>query len=356
MAKNNLVVRSNQVGPLTFTQADANLNALMYWSGAWAAPTVCGSQYCDPDTDVQFSSLSADSPQKFGIAQRAVSFQSGVDEWTIPVEVVEWNSIDPDIEEARYDDLMIVTYDGSTWSFAIAATPTYSYAMSWQAVGDCTVSVLADPDYDNSNGSVTVNVSYAACVTVMAADSYDVNEVVLHQGNLMVANKMTDEEPTLDAEDWDILARTAYGFGEMYISAPVGGFSITSAWSKLSQFNAIPIPGYGIDFDLANDNWSFSIGGVWSVRLQMYFSHDSSNSGRIIYLRLWDETDSIEIGSVPIGIARNQEATAITAELWGLVTDTKVQASHIYHWEIGNGDAVAVSSVQAMSTKANRVN
>ena len=351
MAKDRIVFRLEKGLPLTFTQHDGNINALMYWSGAWEAPAfACGSQYCAADNYVLFSSLVADSPMDFIASQNAVSYQSGVDEWKIPVTVTEYDNGTGDPLQT-YNDEFTVTYDGTTWTFTMAPTPNQALPTSWSVNANCDAQTLEETSY--YNGTASVNLSLQPCAQVFAGGEYMPNEVVLHEGNLMVANKTTSEEPTLSAVDWDILARSVYGYGSMGLSAPVAGPDITGAFQTLNQFDQIPIPGYGVTFTPASGLVEFAVPGVWALKFGLGMSHNEAQGGRTTYLRIVRVSNSTELARVPLGIGRNVADTNLYLEMWAEIDDTEInQALRI---EIGGGDAISAVTYNALNMKVQRV-
>ena len=172
--------------------------------------------------------------------------------------------------------------------------------------------------------------------------AYKKSDVVRYQGGLFIA---LIDNPTLDpitgaGTQWNALAPIP-GRAGMFLSAPLASpGDLGAGWNVLNYFDTVSFAAYGAAVDPVAGTWDHDFLGLWSENLFFNFYHDSSNQGRITYLRLWNVTNSVELGRSAIGIGRNQEATTFNYTGYFEIGATELNA--VLRWEIGGGDVVAV--------------
>lgn len=124
--------------------------------------------------------------------------------------------------------------------------------------------------------------------------------------------------------------------GSMELVTPIAGADIGAGWVDV-PFDAIETPGVGgVEFDLAQNAFRVTDPGDYQINLYANLSHNETNNSRETNVRLWDLTGGVEIGSVPIPIARNQPGSAINVNLLKPIA----VAGDWIRWEIGGGDAL----------------
>jgi hypothetical protein len=177
------------------------------------------------------------------------------------------------------------------------------------------------------------------------AGTYHAGDVVTTVFGLMVATATTTEVPVSGAADWDGL--TFYGIAGMSVSTPVATADWGLAYIPLDQFDNVDVDGPGVDLDVATGRWVHTIPGFWDIRLQLFFSHNSSNQGRTTFLRVWDTIGGAEVGAVPFGIARNQEDSSISITLRAGIDDTVL--NNPFRFEVGGGSDITTVTIENMA-------
>ncbi len=132
---------------------------------------------------------------------------------------------------------------------------------------------------------------------------------------------------------------TYAGYGGIQQSSPnVAGSNIGAAWQVLTSFDAATlITPVGVTQDVANNGLRFDHPGVWVLVVALAFEHNSSNSGRITYVRTYNATKDTGGSGVVIGTGRNAEATNFGASL--LFELGVAEVGDLLQLQIGNGDS-----------------
>lgn len=134
------------------------------------------------------------------------------------------------------------------------------------------------------------------------------------------------------------------GYGGINLSTPDVGFpDLGDGWETLPADNAYFTAPRAVTQDVATDSLSILYPGVWIILIAVAFHHNSSNSGRTTYLRLFDIDDGDAPGKeYPLGIGRNVEDTSESVT-FPVVID-EADAGHAFRVEIGGGDDVTIAS------------
>ena len=183
-----------------------------------------------------------------------------------------------------------------------------------------------------------------------AAGTYEANEVVIHdQSQWICTAATTTQEPSLGAflggtSDWFPIAISPWGIGEMTLDAPDTGFpNLGGGWVTVTydssdyDQNTVLTPATG-EFQVASE-------GVWELQFTFAMLHNSTQSGRVTTVRIYDITNGIGGGGLNVGIGRNQEATQSTASIWFTADGTNI--GNTYRIELGGGDSVTVDEMTA---------
>lgn len=182
---------------------------------------------------------------------------------------------------------------------------------------------------------------------VWQAGTYYEGEVVSTVFGVLVANKTTTDTALPSSADWNNL--TFYGLGGMDLSTPTAGADIGAGWNDV-LLDTTTVDGPGVDMDPATGRWQYTLEGFWDVRVQIFLSHNSSNSGRTTYIRLWDTVSLAPLGnSVPVGVARNAEDTSIIVTVRIPVSDTALLNPILL--QIGGGDAITAVTYQSSAVE-----
>ena len=128
-------------------------------------------------------------------------------------------------------------------------------------------------------------------------------------------------------------------YGSMNLSAAAAGNDLGVVYDPITEYDTVNLPGLGITFDLVAGSMAFATTGVYVVNFLASLNHNSSNSGRVTSMRLFDITAAVPLpGEVRIGIGRNVEDTAIAVSL--LVEIGQAEINEAIRAELGNGDIV----------------
>ena len=88
--------------------------------------------------------------------------------------------------------------------------------------------------------------------------------------------------------------------------------------------------------DLVNNQFSIDREGVFTLFLGFTFEHNSSNSGRLTNVRLFNVTDGTQINSIILATGRNAEASSFQQQV--LLEIGPASVSDQLRFEIGDGD------------------
>ena len=122
------------------------------------------------------------------------------------------------------------------------------------------------------------------------------------------------------------------------MSSPTVGSNLGAGWDDLDHFDTAVITPNGVVMN-GLGQFTFTKDGLWDLRIQMNFQHNSSNSGRTTNLRLWSVTDSAQVGSdYAVGIGRNVEDTQVSLVPRFPIPEDAL--GDILVWQIGNGDSI----------------
>lgn len=183
-----------------------------------------------------------------------------------------------------------------------------------------------------------------------AAGTYEANECVQHRTGTWVVKPTvatTTQEPLISnilsqSSDWDVIALSPWGFGEMTLTSPNAGFpDLGAGWTPVTYSTS----GFDQNTTLnpAQGTVSFDREGTWELQFSFSIDHVQENSGRITNMRAFNVTESIGGSSTPIGIGRNVEVTNGTATVWLVVATDDV--GDLFRVELGGGDTVVVNEM-----------
>ncbi len=129
----------------------------------------------------------------------------------------------------------------------------------------------------------------------------------------------------------------AYGGLKIDSNTPFSDLGVT--WQVLDIFDEItPLSPLLITPSLVNNSLAVQHQGMYIINISGVFEHNSSNQGRLTYIRLWDITDAEQIGNAfTLSTGRNAEATPIAVN--GFVEIPSAKENNEFRLEIGNGDA-----------------
>ncbi len=139
-----------------------------------------------------------------------------------------------------------------------------------------------------------------------------------------------------------LAAFVGIGYGGMFSNAQRAAPNLGGGW-QIIEFDtlSVAVPA-GVTLDLVNNQFSIDREGVFVLFLGFTFEHNSSNSGRLTNVRLFNVTDNTEINRIILATGRNAEASSFQQQV--LVEIGPVSVSDQLRFEIGNGDTY--SSVQ----------
>lgn len=150
--------------------------------------------------------------------------------------------------------------------------------------------------------------------------------------------------PTPDPEDLPSPYVPA-GYGGVYLPEPISTFpNLDNEWRTVIMSEGRVTEPRGLD-QLPEDNaLRITVAGVWTFAVTIAFQHDSSNAGRLVWLRLFNISKQAGSTPIPIGIGRNVESTSFSVSTLVETDDDLATAGDKYILQLGNGDAVAVDS------------
>ncbi len=214
----------------------------------------------------------------------------------------------------------VITGIALTGSTGIPGATKTATDVSW---GNATCKLLTVEDSGASlvNGTTDVEV-YSSVQT-------DV------QGDTIIQVKKIAGLWFVDVEDCE----DEQGIGAAGMVNPTAGADLGAGYNHLTLFDSELLPAKNVTIDLVNDQFSFDKAGLWELSWQLFFNHNSSNSGRRTNLRLWDVTDNSQIaGDVPLGIGRNVEDSDTSSSFRFQLDASDV--GHPIRLELGGGDVV----------------
>ena len=128
-----------------------------------------------------------------------------------------------------------------------------------------------------------------------------------------------------------------------------------AAWQKLDILTATTgvVTPRGITVDRPNSSFTFDYDGVYRISLTGSFEHVGVNTGRITYVRIYNETTASGDDGLVLGTGRNAEATTISASFLAEVGEA--QKGDVFSFQIGNGDAYTAVNFQTLGVAINAV-
>lgn len=101
-------------------------------------------------------------------------------------------------------------------------------------------------------------------------------------------------------------------YGGLFLDSPPFAFpDINATYQTLDCFDTISFSSpRNIVQNVTNSSLSFTDLGVYEVSISVVFSHNEDNAGRTVFLRTYNLTDNVALGTlIPIFIGRNQPGT-----------------------------------------------
>lgn len=184
--------------------------------------------------------------------------------------------------------------------------------------------------------------------------AYQRNDLVRHEGQVWIAdvdNLNVQPGIAFGVATWVPLLYP--GSGGMDMTAPELIGTIDSGWTILDQFDNNLFTPYGITTDPLGGTFTFEFLGLWQESFSLFFAHNSSNSGRITYVRLWNVTAGAELARVPIGVGRNVEDTNSTFTILSRFSEADIGAT--LRWEIGGGDSFSAVTLEILRFDTHQV-
>ena len=145
------------------------------------------------------------------------------------------------------------------------------------------------------------------------------------------------------------LVPAGYGGGIQDIDVP--NYDIPTVTYVTVPFDALlPINQRGVVFDIPTETYTFTASGVWTLMFNFNLvGHDSSNSGRSFYARVYDVTNTLAVAGVDIGSGRNQEDTFISVSLMIEISQDDVNNSTVFRLEVGNANIAIIGGTLTVS-------
>jgi hypothetical protein len=119
----------------------------------------------------------------------------------------------------------------------------------------------------------------------------------------------------------EVDALASFGFaayaGMQYGGAPARILDLGAGWQTIDVFNALSVDTpKGMTASLVDSSLALNFIGVYALSVSFSFGHNSSNSGRSVKLRLFDDFNQFPLGSgYQIGTGRNSEHTAASVTI-----------------------------------------
>lgn len=161
-------------------------------------------------------------------------------------------------------------------------------------------------------------------------------------------------EERLNVLESVIVDLTVSGYGGGTQQANVA-FGVTTGWTTIPLDTLRPADQRGVTVNLSNNSISVATESVW--RLSYDFSiegHNSSNSGRVTYIRMYNITDGIASpGEIVVGVGRNQEDTSNSGSFLFDVQPASVNKEIVL--QIGGGDAITGGDLIGASLQVNQI-
>lgn len=105
--------------------------------------------------------------------------------------------------------------------------------------------------------------------------------------------------------------------------------------------------------DFANDGIIVEKSGVWSVSILISLSHNEDISSRSFEVQLYNDTDAVELSSIPVPIARNQPGTFV--DFTFIVEIPESAENNLLQIRIGNGSTVTSVVLEAYRFSVNHI-
>lgn len=219
---------------------------------------------------------------------------------------------------------------------------------------DFTLPAITGPGIKHSQMNANFNrVTYWSGVWSGGA-TYSQYEEVYHEGALWICKAgvtASVDEPALGSVSWDLKTPSS-GRGGMTIDAPIASLgTITGTFQDIDNYDSIDLNTLGVTLTPATGTFSFQWPGIWQLGLTLIFEHDDVNSGRDTFIRMWNVTDSVAVGTgLPWFIGRNQPGSNIILPF--PMTISEADIGKVLVAQIGGGDDITVTMVHAQSIDA----
>lgn len=137
-------------------------------------------------------------------------------------------------------------------------------------------------------------------------------------------------------------------YGGLRLSAPAAFSNINATWKTIDVFDSISFQEpVHVTQDLAGSALAADSAGVYEFTFNISLTHDESNSGRTIYLRVYNTTKDVATGVLfPVAIGRNQPGTNISYSV--PVEASSEFSGDLFTLQLGNGDTLASVTFQAV--------
>ncbi len=128
-------------------------------------------------------------------------------------------------------------------------------------------------------------------------------------------------------------------YGGMRTSGTSASYSLGAGYTKYTDFDTISVTPKGTTFNTTSDTFQINANGIYVIFIGFAFEHNEQNSGRKFNVRLFNETDSVVIGSpVTIGVGRNTPATNFGYQFLTSLTDGNEDDDIAV--QLGGGDSI----------------
>lgn len=157
---------------------------------------------------------------------------------------------------------------------------------------------------------------------------------------------ITDLQTTLDG-------KVAQGYGGIRLTTPTAIADLAANWETLPANAGQVTTPVGIGQNFATDSLQFQSEGIYLVTINATLSHNESNAGRTMGIRLYNVTDAVAGATTGVATGRNTPATTFAYSF--LVEIGTDQLNDDLRVEVGGSDSYTTVQVQDYSYLATRV-
>ncbi len=128
-------------------------------------------------------------------------------------------------------------------------------------------------------------------------------------------------------------------YGGMRTSGTSASYSLGAGYTKYTDFDTISVTPKGTTFNTTTDTFQINANGIYVIFIGFAFEHNETNAGRKFNVRLFNETDSVQIGNpIAVGVGRNTPATNFGYQFLTSLTDANEDDNIAV--QLGGGDSI----------------